>query len=113
MPTPIVRNNAKPVVEEEHHVGIPVVRREWPAVAEHDRRTRTPVLVIDLGLVVGCNEAHFFRLLQNSDYLSIVFSSRVCVCRSMALVPTSGSTRWKCRSTPLACRKSASDRAGT
>ena len=37
--------------EEEHHLGVPVVRGQRPAVAEHDRLSRSPVLVEDLGTV--------------------------------------------------------------
>src|SRR5215831_16056111 len=37
--------------EEEHHLGIPVVGRERPAMAEDDRLARAPALIEDLGAV--------------------------------------------------------------
>ncbi len=51
VPAPAVRDHAVAAPEEEHHLGIPVVGRERPAVAEDDRQARAPVLVEDLGAV--------------------------------------------------------------
>ena len=33
------------VLQEEQHLGVPVVGRERPAMAEHDRLSRPPILV--------------------------------------------------------------------
>ena len=44
VPAPVVREHAVAAPEEEHHLGIPVVDRERPAVAEDDRLARAPVL---------------------------------------------------------------------
>ena len=38
----IVRDDAIAVIEEEHHLRVPVVGRQRPAVAEHDRLARCP-----------------------------------------------------------------------
>lgn len=40
--------DAVALVEEEQHLVVPVVRGERPTVAEDDRLTRAPVLVIDV-----------------------------------------------------------------
>jgi hypothetical protein len=45
VPAPVVRDHAVAAPEEEHHLGIPVVGRERPAVAEDDRLDRAPILV--------------------------------------------------------------------
>ncbi len=39
------------VSQEEQHLGVPIVGRQGPAVAEDDRLTRSPVLVEDLDAV--------------------------------------------------------------
>ena len=52
MPTPVMRDHAIPLAQEEHHLVIPVIRRKRPAMAEHDRLARTPVLVKDLNAVL-------------------------------------------------------------
>jgi hypothetical protein len=56
--TAIVCDNAKAATKEEHHLGVPVVGRKRPPVAEHDRATRTPIFVVDLYSVGGCNVVH-------------------------------------------------------
>ena len=48
MPAPVVGDDPVAVVQEEEHLGVPVVGRQWPAVAEHDGLSATPVLVEDL-----------------------------------------------------------------
>lgn len=37
VPPPVVRDHPVALTEEEHQLGVPVVRRQRPAVAEHDR----------------------------------------------------------------------------
>ncbi|CAM5601104.1 hypothetical protein SFUMM280S_08181 [Streptomyces fumanus] len=49
----VVGDDTVAVVEEEEQLGVPVVRAQRPAVVEHDRPARTPVLVEDLGAVPG------------------------------------------------------------
>src|SRR5579862_5000763 len=48
VPAPVMRNNAIATLAEKQHLSIPVVRGERPAVAEHDRLARSPVLVENL-----------------------------------------------------------------
>ena len=53
------------VVQEEKHLGVPVVRRQGPAVAEDDRLAGAPVLEEDLGSVSGRELCHIlFRRLD-------------------------------------------------
>jgi hypothetical protein len=66
MAAPVVGDDAEAVVEEEHHLGVPVVRRERPAVAENDGLTLAPILVEDLDAVLGLDEGHCsLRLYQS------------------------------------------------
>src|SRR5690606_6404526 len=60
VPAAIVRDDAVSVAEEEHHLVVPVVCAQRPAVVEDDRLRvlRTPVLVEDLGAVSGGDKAH-------------------------------------------------------
>ena len=45
---PIVSNHAVSILQKEHHLGVPVIGRKRPTVAEYDRLARSPVLVEDL-----------------------------------------------------------------
>src|SRR5207244_7668744 len=47
-----------PHVKEEHHLRVPVVGGQRPAVAEDDRLSRSPVLVVDLRAVIRGDEWH-------------------------------------------------------
>src|ERR1700678_4716135 len=51
--TSVVGDDAIAVLEEEHHLDVPVVGREGPAVAEDDRLATSPILVNDLRAVGG------------------------------------------------------------
>src|SRR6185437_9277409 len=58
MAAPVMSNDAEAMPEEEHHLVVPVVGRQRPAVAEHDRLPRAPVLVEDLYAVLGGDRRH-------------------------------------------------------
>src|SRR5207248_6843156 len=45
---PIMGDDAKAFADKEKHLCVPIVRRERPAVTEHDRLSFAPVLVIDV-----------------------------------------------------------------
>src|SRR4029453_16090906 len=51
-------DDAVPLVQEEHHLRVPVVGGQRPAVAEDDRLSRSPVLVVDLRAVIRGDEWH-------------------------------------------------------
>ena len=55
---PVVGDDPVAVLQEEQHLVVPVVGRQRPAMAEHDRLTLTPVLVEDLGAVVRGDGGH-------------------------------------------------------
>ena len=54
----VMGDDAIAVIEEEQHLRVPVVGRERPAMAEHDRLTGAPILVIDLDAVLGLDGRH-------------------------------------------------------
>src|SRR6516165_11190710 len=58
MATAVMGDNAIAMMQEEQQLRVPIVGRQRPAVAEHDRLARTPVLVEDLHAVVGGNGGH-------------------------------------------------------
>ena len=58
MAAAVMGDDAKAVVEEEQHLRVPVVGRQRPAMAEHDRLTLAPVLVEDLDAVLGRDGGH-------------------------------------------------------
>src|SRR5580704_18597954 len=45
-------------VDEEKHLGIPVVRAEWPAMMEDDGLAVAPILVENINTILSFNEAH-------------------------------------------------------
>ena len=49
----IVRDHAIAAAEEEHHLGVPVVGAERPAVMEEKWLAGSPILVEDLGSIGG------------------------------------------------------------
>src|SRR6185369_7364332 len=55
---PVVGDDAVPPVEEVQHLVVPVIGAQRPAVAEHDRLARTPVLVEDLRAIAGRDSPH-------------------------------------------------------
>jgi hypothetical protein len=59
-PVPAAVSGDDPVAvpQEEHHLGVPVVGRERPAVAEDNWLARAPVLVEDLRAVGRRDRAH-------------------------------------------------------
>jgi hypothetical protein len=55
----VMGDDPETLAQEEHHLVVPVVRAQRPTVVEHDRLggLGTPVLVEDLGAVLGGDEA--------------------------------------------------------
>src|SRR5205823_15013778 len=47
MSTPISCNDAETFAEEKKHLRVPIIRRERPAVTEHNRLPAAPVFIID------------------------------------------------------------------
>ena len=58
MATAVMGNAAVSVSGQEEHLVFPGIRAQRPAVAEDDRLSCAPVLVIDLGTVFRCDRAH-------------------------------------------------------
>src|SRR5205823_3908219 len=44
-------DDAETFAEEEKHLRVPVIRRQRPAMTEHDRLTRAPVFIIDVDVL--------------------------------------------------------------
>src|SRR5258708_23299626 len=55
MSAPISRNDAETFAEEKKHLRVPIIRRERPAVTEHNRLPAAPVFIIDLYPVLSGN----------------------------------------------------------
>ena len=58
MAAPVVRDDAIAALAEEQHLPVPVVRAERPAMREHDRLSRAPVLVENLCSVLRGDSGH-------------------------------------------------------
>src|SRR6202041_155819 len=71
----VMRNYAVTTLEEEHHLGIPVVSGERPSMMEKNRLARAPILEINLRAVFHCYEVH---LCSCRFYLRSGFFSSVC-----------------------------------
>ncbi len=62
MPAAIMGDHAIAVGEEEHHLRVPVVRGERPAMMEEEGLTCAPVLEVDLRSVFHCDGVHGISL---------------------------------------------------
>src|SRR5690348_5571466 len=58
MPAPVMGDDPVAVLQEEQHLGVPVVGRKRPAMAEDNRLARAPVLVEDLRAIGRRNRTH-------------------------------------------------------
>ena len=61
MAAAVMGDNAVAVSAEEHHLGVPGVGRERPAMREQDRLPIAPVLIENLRAVLGGDHAHGVR----------------------------------------------------
>ena len=55
---PVMRDDAIAVIEEEQHLRVPIVRRQRPAMAEHDRLPLAPILVKNVDPVLRGDDGH-------------------------------------------------------
>src|SRR4051794_12630923 len=55
---PVMSYDAIAVVEEEQHLRVPIVGRQRPTMAEHDRLTLAPILVENLDAVFRFDGIH-------------------------------------------------------
>jgi hypothetical protein len=46
------------VVEEEQHLRVPIIGREWPAMRENNGLTGSPIFVENLSAIFRRNRAH-------------------------------------------------------
>ena len=54
----VMGDDAEALVEEEEHLGVPIIRRERPAMAEDDGLALAPVLVEDVDAILGGDNGH-------------------------------------------------------
>src|SRR5262249_50027921 len=54
----VMRDDPIAVIQEKHHLRVPVVGAQWPAVAENDWLACSPVLVINLCTVLRGERTH-------------------------------------------------------
>ena len=84
MAAPVMGDDAIAVIEEEHHLRVPVVGRKRPAMTEHNGLTLAPVLVKNFDAVLRFDKAHA------THSLSMLFGSRAGRASSNALISQSG-----------------------
>src|SRR5580692_3030966 len=58
VPSPVSRNDSIAALAEKQHLSVPIVRREGPAVTEHDGLSLAPVFVVNLCTVFCRNRWH-------------------------------------------------------
>ena len=69
VPAPVMGDHPVAVMQEEEHLGVPVVGRQGPPVTEDDRLTGAPVLEEDLGSVLGRELGHGLPLCSSRQWL--------------------------------------------
>src|SRR4030095_1061093 len=67
--SPVMGDDPIAMIQEEHHLGVPVIRAQRPAVAEDNRLSLTPVLVIDLRPIFCRDRTH-----TSSSYFSLIYT---------------------------------------
>src|SRR6267378_2642698 len=83
MSAPVVGYDAIAVLEEEQHLRVPIIGRQRPAVAENNRLSLTPVLVVDLRSIFRCDRRHgMFSFLAVSTQTSSIDSFSDTVLRA-------------------------------
>ena len=55
MAAPVMSDDPVALAKEEQHLGVPIISRERPAMAEHDGLSLTPILVENFDAVLGGN----------------------------------------------------------
>jgi hypothetical protein len=60
--TTVVGDHPKTTFQEEHHLTVPIVRAQWPAVMEEERLTGAPILVEDFSAIRRGEYRHLFLL---------------------------------------------------
>ena len=58
MTAAVMGYDAIAMIEEKQHLGVPVIGRKRPAMAEHDGLTVAPVFIENLNAVFGGDRAH-------------------------------------------------------
>jgi hypothetical protein len=72
VPAAVVRDHPKALFQEEHHLTVPIVSAQWPAVMKEKRLAGAPILVEDLSAVCRSEIAmpDSFRFVQWNNILS-------------------------------------------
>src|ERR1700751_3236758 len=96
MSAAVVSDNAIALIEEEHHLIVPIIGRERPAVAEHDGLTFAPVLVINFNSVFRGNRGHVMTLLGGWKFVGGHYApiARILGKRAMASAGDPSNARW-------------------
>src|SRR5438094_2405357 len=94
MSAPIRRNHAETFAQEKKHLRVPIIRRERPAVTEHNRLPAAPVFIIDVdvrSVFFSCGYVWICccPLLLMSYCLPRFISDRNKVRRSVSCIQTS------------------------
>ena len=71
MSTPVVRDDAIAVLEEEQHLRVPIIRRQRPTMTEDNGLSFAPVFEVDLRAVFGGNRVHVGEILTFTADLRI------------------------------------------
>src|SRR5580698_8767300 len=72
MTAPVMRNHAITMAQKEQHLRVPIVRRKRPAMAEHDGLPAAPILVENLGAVLGGDRRHACYFLSRNGSLAVL-----------------------------------------
>src|SRR5207248_4956519 len=86
---PVMGDDAIAMIDEEHHLRVPVVARKRPPVRKNDRlpAAAAPILVVNLYAVFGRDRAH--------GVISFLRVRGMTACAGTSAMPTVGARTWK------------------
>src|ERR1700733_14010606 len=78
MAATVMSDHSIAMLQEEHHLTIPVVSAQWPAVMKEKWLTFAPILEINLRTIFYCDRIHVVLLLGLVEWLTRSADQRLC-----------------------------------
>jgi hypothetical protein len=71
----IMSDHTKAIIQKEHHLRIPVVRGQGPAMREHNGLPAAPILIEDVNAIFRAHLIHRMRSLILADWITATITT--------------------------------------